>query len=118
MHSVKLIDNRPISSFLFPACFIGIPLPCFLNLGYECVQHFALVVRQIFLFVFIQQIQQMNVAALLQVQKQIPISTSFPLAAHRIRASRFAKPAQSLQHTSTSGILQQVGLDGIEHLKR
>jgi hypothetical protein len=59
-----------------------------------------------------------NAVLILQVQEQISVSTAFSLTAGRIRAPRFTNPAEPLQQISTRGILQEVGLDAVEHLKR
>lgn len=40
---------------------------CFLDRGYQRAQHLAFLIRKIFLFIFIEQVQQMNMATILQV---------------------------------------------------
>ena len=75
--------------------FMGVTLSCCFDFGHQGAQLFAFIVRQVFLFVLVQQIQQVNMAPILQIQEQIPVPASLALTSGRIRAACLANSAES-----------------------
>jgi len=69
---------------------------------------------QIFLFILIEQNQQMDMITALQIQIPVPKSSALSFPPPGVAAPRLAYSTQSLNHASTLGIREQVILNGTQ----
>ena len=66
---------------------------------------------QIFLFVFVEQKQQMNMLPTLQVKIHVPKAATFALPARRIRNPCLANSPKSLDHVASDRIFEKATLN-------
>jgi hypothetical protein len=71
----------------------------------------ALLVAGVFLFVLVEQNQQVNVLSSLEVQIQVAVAAALSLATPRIRDARFPHTAEARNHRAPVGPLQKLLLN-------
>jgi hypothetical protein len=86
-------------------------------LAYESTQSFSFFIRQVFLLILVEQVQEVDVMSAFQIEIEETISAPLSFTSNGIRASRFPNPSEPLHEVTTDRIVEKIGLNEAEHIQ-